>query len=205
MRSGAIVLAGGHSSRMGRPKAELPIDGTTLLARTCTVLLEVAERVVVVARDAAQPLPPLPAGVARTHDAAPGGGPLVGIAAGLAWLAGEAGFGARDAAFVIACDHPFLAAAPLRALAGWLGDHDLVVPAPGGEPQPLCAVYRLAVRPAIDALLRTGNASPRALATAVATVTLDDAALRTIDPTLAFLRDVDTPADWADATRNRPG
>jgi molybdopterin-guanine dinucleotide biosynthesis protein A len=202
MRLGAIVLAGGRSSRMGRAKAELPLEGTTLLARTCTELAAVAERVVAVARDAAQPLPPLPAGVARTHDAVPGAGPLVAIAAGLAWLADGAAFAATDAAFVVACDHPFLDAAAVRGLAAVLGDDELVLPEVDGELQPLCAVYRLTTRAAIAGLLRAGGTSPRALASLVRTRVVPAAELRAIDPTLRFLRNVNTPADWDAARRD---
>ncbi len=188
---------------MGTPKDALRLGGDTLLGRTCAVLRDVAERTVAVARDPDQALPPLPPDVARTHDAAAPAGPLAGIAAGLAWLAQHAGFTANDAALVVACDHPFLAAPPLRHLATLLGDDDLVLPEHDGVPQPLCAVYRLALRPAIDALLRAGTSSPRALAARVATRVVTAAELRAVDPRLQFLQNVNTPAEWESARRER--
>ena len=50
MQIGAIILAGGRSRRMGKPKESLPIGDTTLLGRTSEVLLDCAFPVVVVAR-----------------------------------------------------------------------------------------------------------------------------------------------------------
>jgi molybdopterin-guanine dinucleotide biosynthesis protein A len=204
MRLGAIILAGGRSSRMGRPKAALPFAGDTLLGRTCAVLARCAQPIVVVARDAAQPLPDLPAGVARTHDARPDGGPLAGIAAGLAWLEGPGGLAPADAAFVVACDHPFLAEAVVRQLANALGAHELAMPEVDGELQPLCAVWRLSVRPAVDDALRAGTTSPKALAARVATRIVPAAELRAADPDLRSLRNVNTPGDYDAARRQAP-
>ena len=46
---GGVVLCGGRSSRMGRPKASLPFAGETMLARVVGVLGGVVSPVVVVA------------------------------------------------------------------------------------------------------------------------------------------------------------
>lgn len=204
MRLGALILAGGRSARMGRAKESLPFGASTLLGTVCAALTDCAAPIVVVRRDAGQPLPSLPSGVAVLHDAMPGRGPLGGIATGLRWLAGPGGLAADDAVFVTACDHPFLDAAAVRWLAARLGADDAVVPRLGDQVEPLCAIYRVAVLPAVDALLAAGDAGPQQLATAVAARVVDEAELRTFDPALAFLRDVDTPADYDAARRQRP-
>jgi len=49
-----IALSGGKSSRMGRDKALLEINGETLLLRTCQTALGVADSVYVVARSQKQ-------------------------------------------------------------------------------------------------------------------------------------------------------
>ncbi|MBM3973550.1 MAG: molybdenum cofactor guanylyltransferase [Planctomycetes bacterium] len=198
MRLGAIILAGGRSARMGRPKEALPFAGAPLLTRIATALAPACEPVVVVARDARQPLPPLPAAVLRTHDDAPGRGPLAGVAAGLRRLAAH-GFASVDAAFVVACDHPFVDAAFARGLAERLGDAEAAMPDVDGRVEPLCAVYRLRCLPRIDALLAAGDAGPSALADAAARVPA--AALRVFDPELRALCDVDTAADYEAARR----
>jgi molybdopterin-guanine dinucleotide biosynthesis protein A len=201
MRLGAIILAGGRSTRMGRPKESLPFGSGTLLGNLGTTLAACAHPVVVVARDGAQALPPLPAGVARTHDALPDQGPLAGLAAGMTWLLAQGRLAPTDACFVTACDHPFLTAATVRWLAARLGDDDAVVPQVGEALQPLCAVYRLVVAPRCRHLLAMGVASPRSLALAVRTRIVEADELRTLDPGLRFLRNLNTPADYDEARR----
>src|SRR5438067_7908228 len=104
MRTGGIVLCGGRSSRMGRPKAWLPFGGELMLPRVVRVLREVVEPVVVVTAPG-QDVPPLPAGAEVVRDEVEGKGPLGGLAAGLAALGGRA-----DAAYLSSCDVPFLRA-----------------------------------------------------------------------------------------------
>jgi molybdopterin-guanine dinucleotide biosynthesis protein A len=202
MRLGAIILAGGRSARMGRPKEALPFGGAPLLARIAQALAPACAPVVVVARDDAQELPPLPPGALRAVDGLPGRGPLAGLQAGLRRLA-AAGFGPDDAAFVVACDHPFVDGAFARFLADQMGDADAALPEVGGRSEPLCAVYRLRCLPRVDALLAAGNAGPSALADGHA-ARVGEAALRDFDPALRALRDVDTAADYDAARREEP-
>jgi molybdopterin-guanine dinucleotide biosynthesis protein A len=54
MKIFAIALAGGKSSRMGRDKALLEINGETLLFKTCRTALEVADAIYVVVRSRSQ-------------------------------------------------------------------------------------------------------------------------------------------------------
>src|SRR5437762_3277922 len=102
MRIAGIVLCGGKSSRMGRPKAWLPFGHALMLQRVVRVLGEVVSPVVVVAAPG-QDVPPLPESVAVVRDEVEGRGPLAGFAAGLAALKDTA-----DAAYLSACDVPFL-------------------------------------------------------------------------------------------------
>ena len=116
MTVGGIVLCGGRSSRMGRPKAWLPVGGEVMLQRVVRVLREVVDPVVVVAAPG-QDVPPLPDAVTIVRDEVEGRGPLAGLAAGLAALDGRA-----DAAYLSACDVPFLSPAFVRRVAGFLED-----------------------------------------------------------------------------------
>src|SRR5512133_599706 len=77
----AIVLAGGKSTRMGRPKALLPVGGEPLIARVVRTLRAVVDEVVVVSAPG-QPVPVLPARV--VHDEVAYLGPLSGIRHGVA-------------------------------------------------------------------------------------------------------------------------
>jgi molybdopterin-guanine dinucleotide biosynthesis protein A len=196
MRLGAIILAGGASSRMGRPKESLPWNGDTLLGHTCRTLAGCCAPVVVVARDRAQTLPPLPAGTTIVCDAPGAAGPLAGLLAGLRALR-AAGFTDDDAAFATACDHPFLHAGAVRGLSAELGDGLLVMPRPDAHLQPLCAIYRLRCQACMQRLLDAGERSPSALAMEPGARIVPGAALRRIDAELDFLRSANTPAEFA--------
>jgi molybdopterin-guanine dinucleotide biosynthesis protein A len=196
MRLGAIILTGGRSERMGRPKESLPLHGDTLLGRAVAGLVGAAEPVLVVARDAQQALPPLPAGTTRIHDEQSGAGPLGALVTALRWLGERASFAPTDAAFVTACDQPFLTPDAVRWLAARLGDHELLMPRAGGRLQPLCAVYRLAVLPFAERLLATGTVTPRSLAAAANARILEEHELRSFDPALRCLQNVNTPEDY---------
>src|SRR5262249_770790 len=139
MHVGGIVLCGGQSKRMGRPKAWLPFAGETLLARVVRLLGEVVSPLVVVAAPE-QEVPPLPAAITLVRDAEQGRGPLQGLAAGLAALRGRA-----EAAYLSSCDVPFLRPAFIRRLIDLLSDRAICVPHVGDFHHPLAAIYRLEV------------------------------------------------------------
>ena len=96
---------------MGTPKAALEWHGSTLLYRTAAIVARATGGPVVVVRARGQDLPELPKAVTVVDDPREGKGPVQGIAAGLAALAGHA-----DAAFVTSTDLPFLHPAFLTAL-----------------------------------------------------------------------------------------
>ena len=82
LRMGGIVLCGGRSSRMGRPKAWLPFGDELMLPRVVRILGAVVSPVVVVAAPD-QDVPPLPPEIEIVRDPEEGRGPLQGLAAGL--------------------------------------------------------------------------------------------------------------------------
>jgi molybdopterin-guanine dinucleotide biosynthesis protein A len=94
----AIVLTGGKSSRMGRPKALLPFGGEPLISHVVRRLRMIFNRVIVVAAHE-QELPGLDVELVRDEVAYQG--PVAGIYFGLKAAAPEA-------AFVTSCDAPFL-------------------------------------------------------------------------------------------------
>ncbi len=194
MYLGSIVLAGGRSRRMGQPKEALPFLGTTLLGHTVDTLLRCTHPVVVVARDEAQALPPLPLEAELTYDAEPGGGPLVGLVAGLRALRGDC-----DAAFVTSCDAPFISERAIGALAERLGGHDLLMPSAGGVLQPLAAVYRVGVLGALEALLASGQRAPRFLVERVNARILEGSDLDEIEPGGRWLRTVNSQDEYRQA------
>jgi molybdenum cofactor guanylyltransferase len=199
MRLGALILAGGRSLRMGRPKEFLPFGCETMLGRAARLLAAACQPVLVVARDADQPLPPLPATCERLADERPDAGPLAGLVLGMQRLRHQHGFDDDDAVLLTGCDLPWLSAAAVHWLLQRLGDADLVMPQAAGTLHPLAAIYRLRTLAAARAAADAGAGTPRALlATSRATI-LDEPALRAFDPDLRFLTNINTPAEHAAA------
>ena len=101
-----ILLAGGRSARMGRDKALLPYRGRTLLEHMAALLQASGACRVLVSG-------PLRTGYASVPDRRPGLGPLGGIQAVAAALAGKAGCAQL---LIVPVDMPALSAATLTAL-----------------------------------------------------------------------------------------
>jgi molybdopterin-guanine dinucleotide biosynthesis protein A len=198
MRAGAVVLAGGRSSRMGEPKALLDWHGQTAVEHAVAVVREgTGGGHVCVVRAPGQKLPPLDAIV--VDDVVAHDGPLAALRAGLAALAGEA-----DVAFACGVDTPLLAPAFVRAVLRSLhkGD-DAVVPIIGGRSQPLLAAYRVRLAPRLQALLDDGAFGLRDIprTSAVRQVgeweLISDPELDAVDPRLSSAENANTPEEWA--------
>ena len=197
LRVAGIVLAGGLSSRMGRPKAWLPFGPETLLQRVVRIVGEVVGPVVVVAATN-QDLPSLPAEVRVVRDEREAQGPLEGLRVGLRSLVGFA-----DAAYATSCDVPFLTPQFVRAIIERLGDHDVVVPVEvEGERvfhHPLAAAYRVSLTPRLDTLIESGRLRPVFLYEESRTLRVPVDDLRAVDPRLDALRNLNHPADYEQA------
>ena len=118
----ALLLAGGRSTRMGSPKALLQWQGVPLVAHMASVLVSVADPVIVVAA-ADQKLPPLPAGVEIAVDAQPEQGPLEAMSAGMRAVDGRA-----EVVFVSAVDVPLLHGQFVLAVVEALGSAQMALP-----------------------------------------------------------------------------
>lgn len=196
-RLGAVVLCGGQSRRMGRPKAWLPFGDEPLLSRVARVLVEVATPVVAVAAPD-QVVPSLPAEVTLHRDPTEGRGPLQGIAVGLRALEGRC-----DYAFVSSTDAPFLHAHFIHRLHALARGHDVAVVREGPHfHHPLAAIYRPALATIAEGLLAEGRPRPFFLFEASDTrfVTpeemLSDDVLKECDPNLHCLDNLNTPEDY---------
>ncbi|NAZ82954.1 NTP transferase domain-containing protein [Kineococcus sp. R8] len=165
-----LVLAGGGGTRFaarrpGSDKLLAPVGATGSLATLLAALLATPPdppepgtgvRVVVVG-----PPRDLPAGVRQVREEPPGGGPLAGVAAGLALVD-------TDVVVLLGGDAPFAAGAVPRLLAALRAagpDVDAVVGVdPSGRRQPLLSAHRTAAaRRALGALPAVAGAPLRAL------------------------------------------
>jgi molybdopterin-guanine dinucleotide biosynthesis protein A len=196
LRTAGIVLCGGQSSRMGRPKAWLPFGGEVMLPRVVRLLGEAVAPVVVVAAPG-QDVPELPDGADVVRDPERGRGPLQGLGAGLEALRGRA-----DAAYLSSCDVPFLQPAFVRRLIELLGDHAVCVPRVGGYLHPLAAVYRLEVAPVVARLLAEDRLRPAFLFDEVPTRIVEPDELADVDESFQTLRNLNTPEEYEAALRD---
>jgi molybdopterin-guanine dinucleotide biosynthesis protein A len=192
---GGVVLCGGQSKRMGRPKAWLPIAGELMLPRVVRLLGTVVRPIVVVAAQD-QHTPPLPPEVLLMRDEEKGRGPLQGLAAGLTAMQGKA-----EAAYVSSCDVPFLQPAFVQRLIELLGEQQICVPRVGDYHHPLAAVYRCAVLPTVRRLLAEDRLRPFFLFEAEPTRVVEAAELADVDPSFQTLRNLNTPEDYEQALR----
>ncbi len=182
----AIILAGGKSSRMGRPKALLPFDGEPLIAHTVHTLGRLFGDIVVVAAPE-QKLPPLPVTLVRDEIAYRG--PVGGIYYGLQAARTEV-------SFVTSCDAPFLNLALIAHLLSQITDCDVVVPHWQDRLQPLHAVYHRSVAPLLQAQLERGELRPIFLYQKVRTREVGAEELRRFDPEGLSFRNLNSPEDY---------
>ena len=185
----AVILTGGKSSRMGRPKALLPFDGEPLIAHMVRRLARVfPETVVVAAPD--QELPLLPVTLARDEVAYQG--PVSGIYHGLQAAT-------KEVCFVTSCDAPFLSLPLISHLLSQTTDCDVVVPFWQERFQPLHAVYRRSVAPLLHEQLERSELRPISLYPKVRTREIHESEVRRFDPEgLSFLN-MNTPEDYQEA------
>jgi molybdenum cofactor guanylyltransferase len=132
----AIILAGGKSSRMGRPKADLKFEGGTMLDYIVAEMMRVFEDVVVAVSEHRLYAWEEASYSARSIvDRARYRGPVAALEQALRAVE-------FDRTFVCSCDVPFVSGDLARKLCDMLGDHDALIPQVEGKLQPLHAVYR---------------------------------------------------------------
>lgn len=179
-----ILLTGGSSSRMGRDKATIDVDGEPLARRLSRLLAGATTMAVEVG--------PGTSGLPSVTEEPCGAGPLAAVVAGWRELGRRSG--EKRAALVLATDLPDLSPALLELLASQPGEGSAVL-VRQGRPQPLCARWSVADLERAGAQLAAGERSLRRVFGPDALL-LDEDAWGTLVPGWA-LDDVDTPADLA--------
>lgn len=132
MNLGAIILAGGESTRMGRDKAWLELDGTSLLQRAVDNVRALGIAEVFISGRAGADYAAVQCPV--LVDREPRSGPLSGIERGLHACT-------SPLLLVLAVDLPRMTAAFLQQLAANCTPSTGVVPVRHGAMEPLAAIY----------------------------------------------------------------
>lgn len=149
--TGAVILAGGLSRRMGGvDKALLPVAGRPLIVHVVDRLRPQVDRIAVNANGAAERFAFL--GLPVLPDLIPGhGGPLVGVLTALRWAAAQ---GLTQVA-VAAADTPLLPADLVaRFTAATAAGAEVAIATSRGRDHPTVALWSVALAPRLDHALR---------------------------------------------------
>lgn len=185
-----FILVGGASSRMGRDKARLTLQGRSFLERIREALRGVAGRTRTVgAKDLDSSLT-----IRNVPDVYDSWGALGGLHGALAACRAEW-------AAVVACDLPFVTNGLFARLKALREDFELVVPVQlDGRFQPLCALYRThPCRERARELIEQGERRPRALIEAVRSRRVAWEELADLEGSQFFFSNVNTPEDYRHA------
>lgn len=185
-----MIQAGGKSTRMGgQPKALMEVGGRRIIQRVVEALRPVVDDLLLVTNT-----PDLYAflGIPLVPDLYPDHGSLGGIYSGLKAAPGEA-------AFMVACDMPFLHPEVARLVVERAALADVVIPRVGDRLETLHAVYGKACLSPIEERLLAGRLKIVGFFERVRVVEVAEAEVaRHRDPALVFMN-VNTPAELARA------
>lgn len=191
MKAEAFVAAGGRSSRMGRDKAWLELDGATMIERVVAALRPVTAQVTIIANRPEYARLKLPV-VADTYADV---GPLEAIRTALAHAR-------QPRVVLVGCDLPFVTPPLFTHLLGVGDDAKAVVPlAASGQIEPLCAIYPTAALDAVTELIAAGHRKVSCLFEHVPTrfVAFDE--LCHLEGAGRFFENINSPADYRRAVQ----
>src|SRR5438067_12936296 len=143
-----LVLAGGESRRMGRPKAWIEVGNTVLLRYVVERLAPAFSEVVVSFGEPEQMEQLVPYLV--VFDRKRAAGPLAGLEAGL--LAAR-----HEVLFAVACDMPYVTSSVAEVAVAAARSCDAAIPRHDGLFEPVCGAYRKTALPKIVGALDAGN------------------------------------------------
>lgn len=184
-----IILAGGASRRMGRPKALLPWGKSNLLQHLATAFEPRVDPLFIVS-DGQMPLPTLPSGVQVANDTIPHQGPLVGFAHGLKCAPEDRPL------FLTGCDFPFIQPSIIDFLLDQLGDADAIVTQSANILQPLAGLYQPRIIHAVNRLIASGTRSITTLLETIDCKKISDAEWQRFDPSGLMLMNINTPEQY---------
>jgi Molybdopterin-guanine dinucleotide biosynthesis protein A len=198
MARGAVILAGGRSTRFGeRDKATAPLGDQPLVRHVLERVAPVVDAVTINCRAAQQAaiadaIGPWRSSVQFATDPEEDRGPVMGIAVGLA--ATE-----TDHCAVVACDMPFVDPLLLRYLFVAIGDADAILPRPDAWYVPTQAVYNR--EGVLESMQTVADAGDERILAALAdrdVITVDAPVLDRLDAH-ASLQNINTQSELAAA------
>jgi len=186
-----VILAGGKNSRFsGKNKALVSIDGKRILDRIYEVFSALFDKIILVTND---PFQYMEWDFDIVTDIFPIRSSLTGIHTGLFYLT-------TPYAFFVACDIPFIKKELIEILLDSVEPGiDIVIPETSKGVEPLCSVYSKRCFKPIEEQLEKKCLKIQRVFQKVRVKKISEDILRTIDPDLVSLSNINTPDDLAKA------
>lgn len=181
-----IILSGGKSSRMGKNKAFIEIDGVPIIQRICNLFKTLFSEILIVTNEAElfQAFEE-----ARIHtDLIPDQGVLGGLYTGIFYAS-------YPYAFCVACDMPFLRGPLIRYLIGKIENYEVVVPKTRDGLQPLHAIYSKNCLGPIKKIMEQGKLKVIDVYPMVRVNVVREDEFLSLDPTRESFLNVNTPEE----------
>ena len=197
MSVSGYVQAGGGSTRFGKDKALVELGGRAMLARTTELVASVCSEAIIVAAAGKYPDPPAP----LLADRWPGQGPLGGILTALQSSALRRTPSTWN--LIVGCDMPFLVRDWLEFLcqrAERSAAQVVVVESANGL-EPLCACWKTASAPAVQAAFDSGVRKVTEAMKRLPMEVLDVPVWKRFDTEGRLFWNMNTPADYEEAKR----
>ncbi|PLX45745.1 MAG: molybdenum cofactor guanylyltransferase [Desulfobacteraceae bacterium] len=186
-----VILAGGKNSRFsGKNKALVRIGGKRILDRIYEVFTILFDKIILVTND---PVQYMEWDFDIVTDIFPIRSSLTGIHTGLFYIT-------TPYAFFVACDIPFIRKELIEILLdGVEPGIDIVIPETSKGVEPLCSVYSKRCFKPIEEQLKKKSLKIQRVFQKVRVKKIPEDILRTIDPDLVSLYNINTPDDLARA------
>ncbi len=189
--AGAIVLAGGRSSRLRQNKCWLSLAEERVLEKIIRILNQLAgEVILVLSPGQTSPISNYRFRIREAVDAYPDRGPLVGLYSGLR-------LSKYPHSLAVACDMPFLNPRLLRYMLTLCSDFDVVIPRVEGKVEPLHAVYSKDCLPIMQEMLARGDSKISNLLDQVKVRYVEGKELGALDPEHLSFFNINSPEDLA--------
>ena len=148
MQATLLVLAGGRSRRMGRPKPWIEVGNSILIRYVMERLAPAFSELIVSFAEPEQMEQLVPYRI--VFDRKPNAGPLAGLEAGLHAAHNQV-------LFAVACDMPYVERSTAEIAVAAARSCDAAIPRHDGIFEPVCGAYRKTALPAIVSALDAGN------------------------------------------------
>jgi FdhD protein len=183
-----VILAGGHSSRMGSNKALLPYRGGRFVEAIHRLLHGIFPEVLLVTNNPEQ-YDFLPC--RKVPDLYKGMGVLAGIHSALY-------HSNNPAIFAVACDMPYLMEGLIRHMASRADAGGVLIPETPGGLEPLHAVYGKGCLAAIEATLLSGQRRIVSFFDRTNVNRMNMEQVSCFDPAFVSFKNINTPGDYFD-------